>query len=144
VVINYSNVPGIALTPFKADAPAVIDANTILSISIANQCLQVVRWWDAQVLQTPGDFKLAKFTERRPLTGREPLYPAMIEKRLSIFATERLNHADDAIFKGKYCQPNCKHETCKQHREPFFDALASLPIGIYTKKWPVDQSRWSV
>jgi hypothetical protein len=93
VVVNYFNIPGIAVTPFKADAPSVVNANAVLPDPVANQCLQMVGGRDAQVLQSSGNFKLVKFAERSPLTGCESFHSAMTEKRLCIFATKRLYHA---------------------------------------------------
>lgn len=93
MVVHYFNVPGIAVAPFKAYAPPVVDANTVLSGPVAYQRLQMVGRRDAQVLHGSGNFKLAKFSERRPSTGRKPFYPVMIEKRFGVFATKRLDHA---------------------------------------------------
>jgi hypothetical protein len=35
MVINDLNVPGFAFYPFKANAPLIVDANTILPVSVA-------------------------------------------------------------------------------------------------------------
>jgi hypothetical protein len=37
--------------PPEANSPLTIDANTVLSLPIANQLFKAIAWWNPQVLQ---------------------------------------------------------------------------------------------
>jgi len=45
VVINDLYVIDVALAPFKTYAPLVVDANTVLALTVAEQLFKVVGWW---------------------------------------------------------------------------------------------------
>ena len=42
MVINNLNVVGISTTPYKADAPLIVDPDAVLSPAIASECLEPV------------------------------------------------------------------------------------------------------
>ncbi len=45
VIINDLHVLGIVIAPFKTNAPLVVNANTVLTLTVAEQFFQVVGWW---------------------------------------------------------------------------------------------------
>jgi hypothetical protein len=62
VVIDDLNVVGVAPLPTKADAPLVIDPDTVLASSIALQQLQTVSRRDPQVLEGLGSMEHPKLS----------------------------------------------------------------------------------
>jgi hypothetical protein len=51
VVIDHLYIVGIAIAPHKADAPAVIDPNALLSRSIPCQLFQAIGWGNLQIIE---------------------------------------------------------------------------------------------
>lgn len=54
MIIHYLDVVGISTPPFKADAPLVVNANAVLTLSVARQLLEAIRRRYAQILQDLG------------------------------------------------------------------------------------------
>jgi len=48
VVVDNLDFIGGGITPLKADAPLVVDADAVVSIAVSRQRLQVMRWWTAR------------------------------------------------------------------------------------------------
>ena len=44
MIINNLDVSGFVIYPFKANAPLIVDANTVLPGPVAFELLQVVAW----------------------------------------------------------------------------------------------------
>jgi len=44
MVIHNLNVVGISTTPYKADAPLIVDANAVLSFSVTFERFQSIAW----------------------------------------------------------------------------------------------------
>ena len=57
MIVRYFCFIGITITPDKADAPLPIDANTVLSLSIASERLQVIAGRHAEVGEVSGRVK---------------------------------------------------------------------------------------
>jgi hypothetical protein len=51
VVINNFNLVGVPVKPHKAQSPLIVDANAVLTSTIADQSLQSVARRDAQEIQ---------------------------------------------------------------------------------------------
>jgi len=49
VVVSNFNIRGIAVTPYEADPPLIVDPDTVLPFSIALQHLQPIRWRYPQI-----------------------------------------------------------------------------------------------
>jgi hypothetical protein len=67
VVINDLRVIDVAIAPFKTNAPLVVDANTILALTIAEQFFEVISWWYTQILQRFRTIKELKLPPRTPV-----------------------------------------------------------------------------
>jgi hypothetical protein len=67
VVINDLRVIDVAIAPFKTNAPLVVDANTILALTIAEQFFEVISWWYTQILQRFRTIKEPKLPPRTPV-----------------------------------------------------------------------------
>ena len=51
VVVHDLNIVRVAAGPPETDSPPVIDTNTVLTGSVALQCLQSIAWWSSQITQ---------------------------------------------------------------------------------------------
>jgi hypothetical protein len=67
MVINDRHVISIVLAPFKTNAPLVVDANTVLALTVAGQFFEVVGWWYTQILQRVCAIKKLKLPPRTTL-----------------------------------------------------------------------------
>jgi hypothetical protein len=50
VVIDDLDLEGVAVSPFEAEAPLVVDPQAVLPGPITLQCLQMISWWHPQIL----------------------------------------------------------------------------------------------
>ena len=71
VVVHDLNVVGITVLPDEADAPLVIDANTVLAPAIALEGLKLVAGRGLQVFKDPRPVQVQQLPPRRPLDGLE-------------------------------------------------------------------------
>ena len=92
VVIDDFDIVRITFSPFKTDAPLVIDPDAMLSFAVALQGLQPVAWRHPQVLQTEGAMQVKQFAPCHPFDITEPADVPVIEQRFSVSATERPDH----------------------------------------------------
>ena len=63
MIIDDLDVIGVAIAPCKADAPAVIDPNAILSGSIPSQLFQAVGGGNLQIMEGMRIIKHAQFPQ---------------------------------------------------------------------------------
>src|SRR6476659_10577423 len=70
VVVDDLDFVGIAFSPDEADPPLLIDADRMLSLAIAFECLEPVGGWDTQVFQTLCVVQQAQLSERAGLYVR--------------------------------------------------------------------------
>ena len=61
VVVDNLDVVGVPISPCKADTPAVIDSNAILSCSIPCQLFQTIGRRKLQIIEDIGIVEHAKF-----------------------------------------------------------------------------------
>jgi len=93
MIIHYPDVVGISTLPFKTDAPLVVDANAVLTLSVARQFLKAVRRRYAQILQDLGSVQDFKPPSGNPLDVlREFARELTIEDSFRFFTREGLNH----------------------------------------------------
>jgi len=62
MIINNLNIFSESIRPAKADSPLIIDANTVLTGTIAPERLKVIAGRDSQILKTICDFELPEFS----------------------------------------------------------------------------------
>ena len=93
MIIHYLDVVGIPTSPFKTDAPLVVNADAILTLSVVRQFLQTVRRRYAQILQDLGSVQDVKSPSGNPLdVMREFARELTIEESFRFLAREGLNH----------------------------------------------------
>src|SRR5258708_11680619 len=74
VAIHNLHLVGIVAYPLETDAPLVIDANTVLALSITRERFQMVSRRGSQVIKPRGEADLRKFSKRdaTPVRGVLP------------------------------------------------------------------------
>ena len=93
VVVGDLNTVRFAHLEPKADSPVIIDANTVLALTISLERLQSVRGRQSKIFQTRSGVELRK-THRRAATDfrRETPRTPCREESLRLCIGERLNH----------------------------------------------------
>jgi hypothetical protein len=72
VVVNDLHIKSISVPPQKTDTVLIIDPNAVLSPAISAQPLQLVPWWNFQVVERDGGIQNRQFLKRPPLKiGRQ-------------------------------------------------------------------------
>jgi len=92
VVIDNLHIVGIPVAPDKADAPLIVDANTVLPFSVTFKRFQVISRGRRQVTWLRGNVQLPEFSLGHPLESPDPpdALPGM--KLFRIFRPEGLDH----------------------------------------------------
>ena len=88
VVIHNFHVGHSFFCPNKTHAPLVVDADAVLTMTIAGQHLQPVAWWAAQELQRRRCIQLRQLAFRRALDAGEAAGLTAGEQTLSFLALE--------------------------------------------------------
>jgi hypothetical protein len=92
VIVHYLNVSRTNISPNKADSPLIIDANAVLTFTVALQGFKTIAWWCAQKRQRLGGVQLRKLAFGDSGERPEPARALAIVQRQSVFALERLDH----------------------------------------------------
>ena len=93
MVVHDFDVDGSDARPNEANAPLVVDTNTVLTLSVTLQGFEAVAWRSLQKVKRLGRLQLSQLAlcnwqERLEL----PRALALVQ-RLRVFALERLDHA---------------------------------------------------
>jgi hypothetical protein len=93
MIIHDLHVFCMPVTPYEADTPLIIDADTVLPFPISLQGFQSVRRREAQILQTGGGIDRVEFHERSLLNvvGELP-HELTLEDLLRISIVKRPDH----------------------------------------------------
>lgn len=75
MVIHDLNVVGISVAPDKTDAPLIVDADAVLSLSVSVKSFETIARRGCQVAQFRGNIQLAEFPLRHSLDAAKPLDP---------------------------------------------------------------------
>jgi hypothetical protein len=93
MIVHYLDVVGIPTVPFKTDAPLVVNANAVLTLSVARQFLEAIRQRYAQILQDLGSVQNLKPPSGNPLDIlREFTRELTIEDSFRFLTREGLDH----------------------------------------------------
>ena len=93
MVVDDLHIVGISVTPDKADAPLIVDANAVLPSAVTFERFQVITRGRGQITKLRGNIQLPEFPLRHPLEGPKPLEAQPGMKQLGLFQPERLNHS---------------------------------------------------
>jgi hypothetical protein len=94
VVVHYLYLFSACRRPAKTDTPLIVDANTVLTSSIAFQGFQPVSRRHPQVIQSGRDFDLPELPPRYVSDISEAFDAVAPGERLGLGAPERLDHAE--------------------------------------------------
>ena len=66
MIVGYLNLPSRAISPYKAQPPLIVDANTALTMTVAAQGFQTVAGRHRQIVELPGGILAKSFARARP------------------------------------------------------------------------------
>ncbi len=92
MVINNFDVFCKSIRPAKADSPLIIDANTVLTGTIALKRFKVIVGWNSQLLKAISDFELPQFPPGNLGNIDILFYIQAFRKRLGVFAFKGSDH----------------------------------------------------
>lgn len=100
MVINDFDVKHVAVLPSEADAPLLVDADTVLARAIAFEGLQLIRWGDHQIAQIRSAVEVLQLLACALLNLIvQALDKCPSENRLRVFILEGPDH--DRILKHR-------------------------------------------
>ena len=95
VIVGDLDVVRVAVLPPEADAPLIVDANTVLPGAIPFQLLQAISGRDAEVLELLCGVHEAELPEQRTLeVGREAADTLALKQALGVPIGEALDHRE--------------------------------------------------
>jgi hypothetical protein len=95
VVIDDLDVIGVPVLPAEADAPLIVDANTVLARAVALELFKSVAGRNTQVLELLGGIDETNLTEHEPeQVGGEPPDTLSLEQALGVPIREALDHQE--------------------------------------------------
>jgi hypothetical protein len=92
VVIDDLDGLGTRLLPSKADAPLIVDADTVLPSSFSRKGLESIPWRHLEIIEPGCNLQLPKLSPGNRLDVHKPPDPLAPAKSLRIRATERPDH----------------------------------------------------
>ena len=92
MVINNLHIVDVPVAPNKADAPLIVDANTVLPFSVAFKRFQVISRGRSKVTKLRSNVQLPEFPLCHPLDSPKPPDTLPRMKLFRIFRPERLDH----------------------------------------------------
>ena len=95
MVVDDLDVIRVPVLPAKADAPLIVDANTVLARAVAFELFESVAGRHTQVLQLLGGINEANLAEHEPeQVGREPPDALPLRQALGVPIREALDHPE--------------------------------------------------
>jgi hypothetical protein len=93
MIVYDLDLLGADIVPHEADAPLIVDADTMLPNAVSLHGLQTVSGRRGQVVQLRGLMNLSKLPLRGPLDVlRQPLGKSAMEQRFGLTVGERSDH----------------------------------------------------
>jgi hypothetical protein len=92
VVINEFDIFCARINPTKAEAPLIIDPNTVLAISFSLQRFEAIARRHAQVIQSRSDLKLPELSPCNLFNAREAPNSIASGECLRVNTAERSDH----------------------------------------------------
>jgi hypothetical protein len=92
MVIRDLDVIAMAVAPHEADSPLIVDANGVLSFSVAAQSLQLIAGRRSQNAHFRRGMQLQQLPQRNALEGSKSPRMLVVKKLLGFLRREALNH----------------------------------------------------
>jgi len=94
MVVDNFDLVGVTIAPAKANPPLAVDANAVLTSSIASQYFQTVAGRAAQVVEPPRSVQVEPLATGRSFKRAKLTNIAIIEELLRVFRCKRPDHED--------------------------------------------------
>ena len=95
MVVDDLDVICVSVLPAKANAPLIVDANTVLARAVAFELFESVARRHTQVVELLGGINEANLAEHEPeQVGREPPDALPLKHALGISIREALDHPE--------------------------------------------------
>ena len=92
MVVNDLNVLGACIDPTEANAPLIVDADTVLSSAVPLQCLEAIARRNAKIIKATSDLKLPQLASRNGGYVHKSPDPLTLGQCLRVGALERSDH----------------------------------------------------
>jgi len=93
VVIHNLNLVDVSVSPFKANAPLIVDTDAALAFAIPFQSLQPISWESRKRPDIRRCIEHVQLAKSRALYTLEPAHRVSAEKALGVGATEGPDHS---------------------------------------------------
>jgi len=102
MVVNDLNIAGAAIFPAKADPPALVDPDAVLTLPVPFQGFQVIAGRDTQVLEKVRTMQVEKLAPRGPLKGSKARHRLIVKQCHCRLVLEGLDHQFNIVRKASY------------------------------------------
>jgi hypothetical protein len=102
VVVHYFDIKGSDARPHEANAPLVVDANAVLTLSVTLEYLKTITWRSFQKVQSLGCLQLSHLALCDLQESFEFPRALAFVQRLRVLALERLDHASIVLRGASY------------------------------------------
>jgi len=92
MIVNDLNIVGIIAAPQEAYTPLIIDADAVLTFTVALQCFHAIPWWNTQILQGASTMQVQQLSPRYSLKGPKAGHIHIGEQRFRLPGSERADH----------------------------------------------------
>jgi hypothetical protein len=92
MIVNNLNVVGVTASPEETDAPPVIDADAVLTPTVAFERFQAVTWRNQQVLKGSSAVEIQQLSPRDSLKGSEARHVQVGEQCFRFLASKGADH----------------------------------------------------
>jgi hypothetical protein len=92
MIVDYLNIVSIVAAPQEAYPPLIIDADTVLTFTVALQCFQAIPWRNHQILQGASTVQVEQLSTRYSLKGSKARHVYISKQRFRLSRSERANH----------------------------------------------------
>lgn len=94
MIVNDLDIERVSVFPLEADAPLLIDPDTVLALAIAFQRFQLIRRRNHEIAQIGGTVQILQFLTRPLLyLAIKSLHELTVEHRLCVLVPEASDHS---------------------------------------------------
>jgi len=93
VIVDDLDVVCVSVSPPKADAPLIVDADAVLPLSVAAQCLEPIAGRGGQILDDASAVQIQELPTRLSFDRAKPRHKDVIEQLRCIAVLERSDHS---------------------------------------------------
>jgi hypothetical protein len=97
VIVDNLDVMRIGIFPSEADAPLIVDPNTVLAFAVSAQGFELIAWRYHQVFQRTRAMKVEQLPARWPFDHPESRHKLVIEEPGSVAILERTDHTQRVL-----------------------------------------------